>query len=145
MLQRLIYLSTKSELFKDSADILEQSVMNNRSNGISGILMEYENNFIQYLEGDAIEVYGLFKRIEKDDRHKDIWLVDYSPITERAFSEWGMGFKKLLKKEVEAWGLSEIKGFSNMETIAKNPEVLQLIQMIEFSVIIPDSTDKTKE
>jgi hypothetical protein len=142
MLQRLIYLSTKSELFKESKDILEQSIKNNGQNQISGILMEYENNFIQYLEGDAIAVYSLFKRIEKDERHTDIWLVDYSPITERAFSEWGMGFKKLLRRDVEAWGLAEIKGFSNLETIARNPEVLQLIQTIEFSVIIPDLTHK---
>ena len=138
MLQRLIYLSSKSpkkNQIIDSNSIAEQSQAYNCSKGISGILLEYENNFIQYLEGDPIEVFTLYKRIEKDERHTDIWLVDYSAINERAFQDWGMGFKSLNQVQVEEWGLGELVGFSSSESLIKHPEILELIRMIEFSGI----------
>jgi len=138
MLQRLIYLSTKTESYKGHKTILEQSVKNNGARGISGILLEYENNFIQYLEGDPIEVYSLFKRIEQDDRHKDIWLVDYSPVSSRAFSNWGMGFKKLNNTELKAWGIESLGSQISADSLQERPELLQLIQMIEFSGIKSD-------
>ena len=135
MLQRLIYLSTKTDRVVNSSSIAEQSNSYNCSKGISGILLEYENNFIQYLEGDPIEIYSLFKRIEKDERHTDIWLVDYSAINERAFQDWGMGFKSLNQVQVEELGLGEHVGFSSSESLIKHPEILELIRMIEFSGI----------
>ncbi|MFN5031750.1 MAG: BLUF domain-containing protein [Flavobacteriia bacterium] len=141
MLQRLIYLSAKTDKFQNNELILKQSKNYNASKEISGILLEYENNFIQYLEGDPIEIYSLFKRIEKDERHTDIWLVDYSAIKQRAFQEWGMGFKRLNKVQIEGWGLAGLASFSSSESFSesliKNPEVLELIQMIEFSAIKP--------
>ncbi len=135
MLQRLIYLSAKTDKFQNNELILKQSKNYNASKEISGILLEYENNFIQYLEGDPIEVFTLYKRIEKDERHTDIWLVDYSAINERAFQDWGMGFKSLNQVQVEEWGLGELDGFSSSESLIKHPEILELIRMIEFSGI----------
>ena len=135
MLQRLIYLSAKTDKFQNNELILKQSKNYNASKEISGILLEYENNFIQYLEGDPIEVFTLYKRIEKDERHTDIWLVDYSAINERAFQDWGMGFKSLNQVQVEEWGLGELVGFSSSESLIKHPEILELIRMIEFSGI----------
>jgi hypothetical protein len=130
-------MSTKTDCCLDDPHIAEQSKSYNCSKGISGILLEYENNFIQYLEGDPIEIYSLFKKIEKDERHTNIWLVDYSAISERAFQDWGMGFKKLNKVQIQEWGLGELVSFSSSESLIKNPEVLELIQMIEFSTIKP--------
>ena len=135
MLQRLIYLSAKTDKFQNNELILKQSKNYNASKEISGILLEYENNFIQYLEGDPIEVFTLYKRIEKDERHTDIWLVDYSAINERAFQDWGMGFKSLNQVQLEEWGLGELVGFSSSESLIKHPEILELIRMIEFSGI----------
>lgn len=137
MLQRLIYLSVKTDRFTNSRSIAEQSKTYNCLKGISGILLEYKNNFIQYLEGDPLEVYSLFKRIEKDDRHKEIWLVDYSAINQRVFTEWGMGFKQLNKTEIEALGFDDKRKFEKPEDFLRNTELMQLIQMIEFAAIKP--------
>ena len=91
---RLLYVSTKSpELTKLETDkIVKISEVNNGALEISGILMEFKQHFIQYIEGPSVNLYKLFKKIKEDTRHCDVSLIYYKPLEERLYSKWGMSF-----------------------------------------------------
>ncbi|HKK53733.1 MAG TPA: BLUF domain-containing protein [Myxococcota bacterium] len=118
MLVRLLYASrangTLDEALVDS--IIEQSRRNNPEHGITGILCAYPRNgiFLQVIEGARARVNGLYGNIVRDDRHRDILLLDYSEIEERRFAGWRMGSIDLNKVN-----LSTILRFS--ETAALDP------------------------
>jgi hypothetical protein len=60
------------------------------------------------LEGDEAAVNATFEAIKKDQRHKDVILLEKVPISERLFPYWSMGFEKLEAKE-----FSGIEDFDN--------------------------------
>ncbi|OIP55047.1 MAG: hypothetical protein AUK54_04755 [Helicobacteraceae bacterium CG2_30_36_10] len=66
------------------------------------------DSFLQILEGEEEEVTALYEKILQDERHTDSILLDKSPIQERIFSAWSMGFKHLKSQEIES-----IEGFSD--------------------------------
>ncbi len=95
---RLIYYSTnavqagEASLQEELKSILLHSQKNNPPLGVSGALMFNYNFFAQVLEGDRKAVTHTFCRIANDPRHSDIVILDASPISERMFEEWSMGF-----------------------------------------------------
>ena len=97
MVYRLIYSSKAVEGLTDSDldEILHDALENNGTNDITGILMFYEGDFIQVLEGDRDVVTRLYKTIEKDPRHSNVDLLLDDLDTERMFGDWRMGFVPL--------------------------------------------------
>ena len=60
MIYSLCYIRQKEQILKSEINsIIETS--KNEANGISGILIEYKNHFIQHIEGDAVVIYELFE------------------------------------------------------------------------------------
>ncbi len=97
MIYSLCYVSTKRKNLTPSEvrSIIDYSNKKNSFDNITGILIEYKNNFIQYLEGDAIRIYELFEKIKSDPRHEKVSLLQYSPIEERLFEGWSMSHRDL--------------------------------------------------
>ena len=97
MIYSLCYISTKRrDLLKSEINaIIETSKKRNAINGISGILIEYKNHFIQHIEGDAILIYELFEKIKLDTRHENVHLLQYSPLENRLFDDWNMAHRNL--------------------------------------------------
>ena len=97
MMYCLCYVSTKRKglLQSDILDIIESSSKKNLNKDITGILIDYQNNFLQHLEGDPILIYELFEKIKQDPRHEKISLVQYSPIEKRLFTKWNMIYKNV--------------------------------------------------
>ena len=97
MMYCLCYVSTKRKglLQSDIMDIIESSSKKNLNKDITGILIDYQNNFLQHLEGDPILIYELFEKIKQDPRHEKISLVQYSPIEKRLFTKWNMIYKNV--------------------------------------------------
>ncbi len=95
MLVRLVYTSRCVDAITPSLreSILTKSQENNRGSGITGILCTDEQSgiFLQVLEGSRPNVNGLYNVIVRDERHKDILLLDYAEIRERQYSAWRMG------------------------------------------------------
>ncbi|MEO1614726.1 MAG: BLUF domain-containing protein [Planctomycetota bacterium] len=103
-LYQLIYASkTKPGTTMESyLEILRKSRLNNRRNGLTGMLAFGDGCFLQILEGDRRTVWRTFSKISNDPRHRDIELIDFSAATERLFGEWSMQSvairQKLLQK-----------------------------------------------
>lgn len=96
MLQ-MLYVSGASKQMSvaDIQKILAVSRSNNLRDGVTGVLLWADGVFIQVLEGEADTVRTVFRRIEKDDRHRNIMVVLEQTADKRLFTQWSMGFKQL--------------------------------------------------
>jgi hypothetical protein len=77
------------------ARILAKSRINNRRNGLVGVLYFGNSCFFQCLEGETSAVDALYARLESDPRHKDITLLSRTPIEALSFSSWDMKYVPL--------------------------------------------------
>lgn len=76
-MHRIIYLSSGIKIFSDEEikNLLYVSRINNSKNGITGLLLYAEGNFIQILEGEKEVIEATYHKIQKDNRHKNIIVV----------------------------------------------------------------------
>lgn len=97
-LYRVLYCS-RNRISGDAATVTAQittilaaSRENNTRAGITGGLLFSTGCFAQVLEGLSAAVEATFERIQCDDRHDDVILLEAGPITDRAFPGWSMAF-----------------------------------------------------
>lgn len=94
MIQVLYSSKTKSDFTMNEINqILEISRKNNFKNNVTGILLYRNGEFLQLLEGDAINVHYTLKKIMDDQRHRDINIFYENEIQRKLFSNWSMAFK----------------------------------------------------
>ena len=70
--------------------MLESSARNNLANAITGLLLYNGRNFLQLLEGDAVDLDALMIRIGQDSRHAGVSMLHQSEIGERTCPDWAM-------------------------------------------------------
>lgn len=99
MLVRLLYASRAATPATPDAleAILAQSRSRNPELGITGLLCQSGDIFMQVLEGGRLAVNGLYNQIVRDARHKDVVVLHYEEIAERRFAAWTMGQVNLAK------------------------------------------------
>ncbi len=99
MLVRLLYASRSAQPVsaKVIESILAQSRRHNPELGVTGILCQSGDIYMQVLEGGRAAVNRLYSQIVRDDRHKDVVLLHYEEIRERRFAGWTMGQVNLAK------------------------------------------------
>ncbi len=95
---RLVYVSTcvNGLHLDDVQSIVSTAQQRNEKLGISGMLCWSGEFFLQCLEGERGLVTQCFARIAADARHHSVELIVSSPTNVRWFSEWGMGFSRLM-------------------------------------------------
>ncbi len=118
MLERLIYLSKSLQpLPLDLKDILAKSRAKNPKAEITGALCFIDGVYLQYLEGEAAALSGLYAKIEKDPRHTDTKLLLRSSINERLFRTWSMALLTLneeTRKIIDTFVDSDGGGLENI-------------------------------
>jgi len=72
--------------------ILAASRRNNAAAKVTGALLFNSSCFAQILEGPLAAVETTFERIQCDQRHSDITVLELSPIEMRGFATWSMAF-----------------------------------------------------
>jgi hypothetical protein len=99
MLVRLLYASrSASPLGPEVMDaILAQSRKHNPELGITGILCQSGEVFLQVLEGGRAAVNQLYNQIVRDARHRDAMVLHFEEVLERRFAGWTMGQVNLAK------------------------------------------------
>ena len=70
-----------------------KSVIINKRNDITGVLIFTGTHFCQLLEGPDGAVHDRIDKIRRDPRHSDIWVVHQEAIIARRFAGWSMGYK----------------------------------------------------
>ncbi|WP_299967374.1 BLUF domain-containing protein [uncultured Roseobacter sp.] len=97
-LLRVVYFSrfdgdhSDAEMAWEIDAILEASQRNNAKVGVTGALIFNAGVFGQVLEGPIDAVEETFDRIQMDDRHDDVTILELGRVQERAFTNWSMGF-----------------------------------------------------
>jgi hypothetical protein len=103
----LIYISTLvGDDAKDLGVILQTSQRNNKTLDISGMLLFSGRNVIQVLEGEERAVCKMFRSIEMDSRHQNIFVLSRMEIAERQFGSWAMGFSQLSEANLEKYAFA---------------------------------------
>ena len=92
MLVRLLYVSRSVQPVGDDfiESILEQSRKHNTELGITGVLCQSGEFFLQVLEGGRAAVNQLYGQILRDERHRDAMMLHYEEVSERRFASWTM-------------------------------------------------------
>ncbi len=97
-LHRIVYYSRNRLLGAPEAiadqirSILALSQRNNAPVGVTGALMFNSGCFAQVLEGPQAAIEATFERIQQDERHSDVSLLDFSSTPHRFFPNWSMAF-----------------------------------------------------
>ena len=93
-IRQLVYGSSSPGLLsRDSLlDILRASRRNNPAVGVTGALLYADGNFMQVLEGPAEAVDGVYRRVQRDPRHRGVLTLIDTTAGERSFPDWSMGF-----------------------------------------------------
>lgn len=102
MLRRLAWSSVPSPSFSVARlnEIVSRSRRNNERNHVSGTLVFTGTNFLAILEGEGADLDHLWRRLEDDERHRDLLRIGYDLCGRRMFPEWMMGY--LVDPEVDA-------------------------------------------
>lgn len=98
---RLVYVSTCAAGLQldDVYDIMRKAHPSNVKDGISGMLCWSGEFFLQCIEGERNAVSRVFSKICGDSRHSNVEILIAAPTRTRWFSEWGMGFSRLLASQ----------------------------------------------
>lgn len=110
MLQyQLVYYSDATKAFQpdDLVALLNVSIKNNQSQGITGCLLYGKGKFIQLLEGPEEKVKALYEKISVDPRHDNIQLVTEMLVNDKLFPDWSMGFKRVDDDEMQTQGWAD--------------------------------------
>ncbi len=95
----LLYRSrAKHEEFHPSdLDILRVALAFNSANGITGLLVRVDEQFLQALHGPAEVVEALYARIAADPRHSAVQTLLREPATQLSpYGEWAMAYDSLI-------------------------------------------------
>ena len=94
---QLIYASLATQAFSDEEleKLLATCAANNASGHITGMLLYGNGKFMQVLEGEADLVDALVRKIKADSRHTKINVLVRTPVQQRDFHAWSMGFRRV--------------------------------------------------
>lgn len=102
---------TENELL----DIMTSAKKNNSLIGVTGMLVYYDCEIMQILEGDKSAVQALFKKISQDERHTLVKVFYSGEIKERSFSNWCMESVILDEQKLKKYV------YSDKELVSENP------------------------
>ena len=113
-LHAIAYVSSASwNLLDEQVErIVSESRRLNALNGITGVLLYCDGNFMQYLEGDAHAVHATFARIRASECHYQVNELMNQPIDAREFGDWSMGFSQPAPDEFVEIAAARWKGTS---------------------------------
>ncbi len=112
--------SDKNLSEKELNKLLKDIRIKNKKQNVTGLLLYNDGAFIQVIEGESDIIHNLYKIIKKDKRHTNIVKLLDEPISERAFPDWSMGFRKINRKQSAG-----IKGFSDFMVIDEPEKTLK--------------------
>ena len=127
---QLIYISRSTFAPSEMSNIIEPNVarillksrVNNKKNGLVGVLYFGDGCFFQCLEGNVEAVDRLYETLLKDIRHKDLKVVSRKSIDSLTFSNWSM---KHVPLEDEMTKLLKSEGFKTFNPYKFSPEMTQ--------------------
>ena len=82
--------------------LLQQSLRNNETNGVTGMLLYGNDTFVQVLEGEEMVLDSVIDKIRKDPRHSEVHFLYRKPVQQRQYGDWSMGLRSVSGVGVKA-------------------------------------------
>ncbi|MET3105612.1 hypothetical protein AAKU67_003166 [Oxalobacteraceae bacterium GrIS 2.11] len=104
-INQLIYISqaTRKMSLEDLNDIHKTAKTNNEPVDVTGSLFYNGGWFLQVLEGPLATITALYKKIEKDPRHKNSRILYNEPAKFRTFTRWSMNMTNLDDRQADKY------------------------------------------
>lgn len=129
-LKHLIYYSVPTTFDEETVEeILLKSRQNNAQSNVTGALICRSDLYFQYLEGPIGEVNKTFKKIELDNRHKNIQKIKEDETTRRLFASWAMR-----EDPVKSWMWTRIEVKAGILTRVKPKEAFEVFERLSREV-----------
>lgn len=135
LLYRIIYMSrnllpgTPDEIGAQMETILATSRRNNAPDGVGGVLMFNNGCFLQVLEGAFDAVSATFERIQRDERHDQVIVLEAGYADERCFADWSMAFVGADRADAQRYGALKLDR-ARLAVLAKNEMLSQLQALV---------------
>lgn len=98
-------------------EILTDARIGNKKRGITGVLVYFDDVFVQILEGDKDAVCKLMVSIARDTRHHSVKIFYEDEVEKRAFESWSMAYLSPTTEEMLNWaGLEGAVTIDNLLT-----------------------------
>lgn len=121
------------------ARILAKSRINNRRNGLVGVLYFGDGCFFQCLQGEEAAVDALYALLQSDNRHKDLKLFSRKQISALAYADWSMKYVPIEKDMIR---LLEKGGYQTFDPYQFDDAMIQdVMSLLQRS---PDPTTGSK-
>lgn len=110
---RLVYMSHAVKPFStdELMSLLRQCRKGNSATSITGVLLYFNECFVQVLEGKEEEVNKAFQKIKADPRHRNVVELERSYIKVREFPDWSMGFDEVDYSQLSALNIEGLNSF----------------------------------
>ena len=129
-LKHLIYYSVPTTFDEETIEeILLKSRQNNAQSNVTGALICRSDLYFQYLEGPIDEVNKTFKKIELDNRHKNIQKIKEDETTRRLFASWAMR-----EDPVKSWMWTRTEVKTGILTRIKPKEAFEAFERLSREV-----------
>ena len=104
-INQLVYVSqsTRKMSSEDLIEIQKVAKNNNQNIDVTGSLFYNGGWFLQVLEGPLGTLNALYKKIEKDPRHKNSRILYNEPATFRTFTRWSMNMTNLDDRQADKY------------------------------------------
>lgn len=104
-LTQLIYISqaTRKMSSEDLMSIQKIAKTNNETMDVTGSLFYNGGWFLQVLEGPVEALNTLYKKIEKDPRHKNSRIIHSESAKFRTFTRWSMNMTNLDDRQADKY------------------------------------------
>jgi len=122
--------------------ILAKSRINNRRNGLVGVLYFGDGCFFQCLQGEEAAVDALYARLESDNRHTDLKLFSRKQISALSFADWSM---KYVPIEADMTRLLVRSGFQKFDPYLFNDAMVQSVMSLLQSSADPEASGKAEQ
>lgn len=128
---RIIYASrnrlpgSDEEVARQVDEILATSRRNNAPNGVGGVLLFNNGCFFQVLEGTFAAVSATFERIQRDDRHDQVVVLEAGYPDERRFADWSMAFVGANAADARRYGALQLDA-ARLAILSKDALLSQL-------------------
>lgn len=138
-LVRLVFSSEVTGTLDTRAlqQIAAASERNNWRDGITGVLVIFQNRFVQVLEGDRIQVSDCFARIASDARNTSCQLLSLTYLARRRFARWTMHTVQMTP-QIEAGTyrlLDELEhGAVSAAQAVADERLVQLLQLVGLRI-----------
>ncbi|PKM11107.1 MAG: blue light sensor protein [Gammaproteobacteria bacterium HGW-Gammaproteobacteria-3] len=119
---RLVYMSHAVKPFatEDLMQLLRECRDSNAAKGVTGVLLYFNDSFIQVLEGKEEIINKTFQLIKKDPRHKNVVELERTYILQPEFPDWSMGFEEIDPAQFANFNIEGFNHFFNTEEASKS-------------------------